>query len=439
MHVTSHQSGLDQGPPEATPTSRAVQTWSDLPSLSAASMMEHLAHLGVDSPDELHVEGPIVGSVVASVVNTRSGVLAASGREAWIETDRVDDRHDGWTSDRTGPDGRWVVVDTRAGRLFSAVGQRVGRNSQALPPESVTGVPVAELDVVSWAKVDRTTWVVHDGDGMVLVEVQADSSRTMGTQESSNRLLAIGPIDSADENLTVFSSLARALTEWLGKPDAQSDRVVEVETEVLEIEVLEIEVSEREAPDVGEQIQDLLRQERAAVADADARWAMRWLRRWAKRNAGEPWPVGRVDEAQPPDPDEIRLRALELMDVTGSVETLQELLVAWRSNSRSRSRQLAGKRAARLRMALAAVTNSAGVRNEIRNVTQRVDRRLSWCRRREALVKAIDEAAASDLTLEPETWMALGVERQRVQRKLNNKYARLQGEIRQLIELLERR
>jgi hypothetical protein len=450
-------------------SSRAVRTWVDFEAhpgvgFSAASMMQHLLQAcGAlkefeGSQQHCQVEGPMVGSVVASVVDTRSGALHATNREAWIETDRLDDRHDGWTTDRTGPDGRWVVVDSMAGLLFSDVGQRSGRNVQTLPPEQVTGIATPELDVVSWAKVDRTTWVLHDGDGAVLVEVQADSSRTMGTQESSHRLLVIGPHGTGPhgvarpsqdaEQLIPLLEVVRVLTLWLGEPQViigeppESAQTLELEPEPV-----------REREDL---LRAALRAERDAVALADQRWAVRNLRRWARRTAGQPWPIQPV--ALSADLDEIRMQIVALMQLNDPVQMLQELLHAWRSDQRSDqrsgrsgsrassssgTRHLTGKRAARLRVGLVAVMMTTGTNLEVKRAAQRLDRRMR-CRRREAMLSLIEDIASAESSptsarwLSPETWMALGVERQRLQARLDSKYARLHIEVRQLIDLIQR-
>ncbi len=120
------------------------------------------------------------------MLDTSRRDLHSAGVVAWIETDRRDDRRDGWTIDRVSLAGRWLVVNNNT--CTYVAGSTAGGPpdpGHAVWATALAGRAPEELDVQVWQRTDRTTWVLHDGDGQVLAEFVIDEQRRMGTHEST--------------------------------------------------------------------------------------------------------------------------------------------------------------------------------------------------------------------------------------------------------------
>jgi hypothetical protein len=164
----------------------------------------------------LRVNGPLTSVVLCSQVDGPDEQLALRQVHAWVETDRRDDRRDGWTEDRVGLAGRWVVVNDAVGSYAYGLPGGGPIDSQHMVWRSaLAGRNPTELDVRAWQRVDRTSWVLHDGDGMVMGEFVVDEQRQMGTQESS---VDVRLMTGSHEQ--VFVAVADAVEVFCGRPAA---------------------------------------------------------------------------------------------------------------------------------------------------------------------------------------------------------------------------
>ena len=190
-----------------------ARRWTDVRVPSIAAITVVLSEVATASPTLIRVGGPITSLILASIVDTPTGHLAASGVAAWVETDRRDDRSDGWTTDRVGLEGRWVIVNAPQGVLVS------GSSVDGLPDtnhaawvQAATERPPG-IDVQAWQRIDRTSWVLHDGDGEVFAELAIDEQRRMGTHEATVEARLISPVGHR-----VFEALIGPLHVALGAP-----------------------------------------------------------------------------------------------------------------------------------------------------------------------------------------------------------------------------
>jgi hypothetical protein len=195
-----------------------ARRWVDVrvPSLAAVTVL--LAEVARRSPSPIRLGGPITSLVLASLLDSPRGDLAACGITAWVETDRRDDRRDGWTTDRVGLQGRWVLFDQVLGIVAS------GSSADGIPP---AGHPVwreltaqfrpPDIDVQAWQRVDRTTWVLHDGDGDMFAELVIDEQRRMGTHEASVEARLVSP-----SHHRIFDALIEPLNACFGVIESSS-------------------------------------------------------------------------------------------------------------------------------------------------------------------------------------------------------------------------
>jgi hypothetical protein len=122
-----------------------------------------------------------------------------------------------------------VVVNDNAGSYaYGLPGGGPIETSDIVWRSALAGRSPSELDVRAWQRVDRTSWVLHDGDGLVLAEFVVDEQRQMGTQESSVdvRLMTA-------ESHRVFAVVSDAIELFAGRAP---ERVVDVTTDALLVE-----------------------------------------------------------------------------------------------------------------------------------------------------------------------------------------------------------
>ncbi len=187
-----------------------VRRWPGLRIRSTASVTQVLIEtaraLG------LRVNGPVTSVVLASQVDTPDDLLQAHQVHAWVETDRRDDRRDGWMTDRVGLAGRWVVMNDNIGiYAYGVPGEGPIGAHDLVWRSALGGNRPEDLGVRSWQRVDRTSWVVHDGDGLVLGEFVVDEQRQMGTHESG---VDVRLISDADHE--VFAVVVDAISAHFG-------------------------------------------------------------------------------------------------------------------------------------------------------------------------------------------------------------------------------
>ena len=233
-----------------------------VPSLAAVTVL--LADVARTSPVPVRLGGPITSLVLASLLDSPRGDLAACGITAWVETDRRDDRRDGWTTDRVGLQGRWVLFDQVLGIVAS------GSSADGIPP---AGHPVwrdlsaqfrpPDINVQAWQRVDRTTWVLHDGDGDMFAELVIDEQRRMGTHEASVEARLVSPshhriFDALIEPLNACFGVAGSNARLTGRTvmqaqDAEWKRTLGFSDAPPESDGSPLVTGEPESADVGQQ------------------------------------------------------------------------------------------------------------------------------------------------------------------------------------------
>ncbi len=202
--------------------------WTDIRVPSIAAVTVALSGAAQQWPKPVRLGGPITSLVLASLLDSPRGDLAAAGLTAWVETDRRDDRRDGWTTDRVGLDGRWVLFDQATEKVVSgSSGDGTPGPNHPVWQELSVGSRPADLDVQAWQRVDRTTWVLHDGDGDVFAELVIDEQRRMGTHEASVEARLVAP-----SSHPIFDALIEPLDACFGVASPAVPTVGRTVTEV---------------------------------------------------------------------------------------------------------------------------------------------------------------------------------------------------------------
>jgi hypothetical protein len=166
-------------------SSGRIRRWPET-KISSITSVSTLFNEFAERQGTVRVGGPITSLVLSSVLDTSKRDLQRAGVVASIETDRRDDRRDGWTIDRVSLAGRWMVCNNRLHTFVcgSTAGGPPAQDHEVWAA-ALRGRRPEELDVQVWQRTDRTTWVLHDGDGQVLAEFVIDEQRRMGTHEST--------------------------------------------------------------------------------------------------------------------------------------------------------------------------------------------------------------------------------------------------------------
>jgi hypothetical protein len=192
--------------------------WSPVQIRSVASvtaLLREIISQETPAPSRPRLDGPLVTTLVATSLETADVLLASAGIRIRVESDRdavgsaaktvtqqsrrrrskgkaVNDQVDtGWTAQRQSAEGRWVGY----GSGFFALGLLTGGRPNIGDPSwapLLGDVGLDELEVSSWERVERTTWVIHDGDGLVFIEVVLDEERHLGTQVERTELRLMG-------------------------------------------------------------------------------------------------------------------------------------------------------------------------------------------------------------------------------------------------------
>jgi hypothetical protein len=166
-------------------SSGRIRRWPEA-KISSLTSVSTLFNEFAEQSGTVRVGGPITSLVLSSVLDTSKRDLQRAGVVASIETDRRDDRRDGWTIDRVSLAGRWMVCNNHLHTYVcgSTAGGPPAQDHEVWAAALQDRRP-EDLDVQIWQRTDRTTWVLHDGDGQVLAEFVIDEQRRMGTHEST--------------------------------------------------------------------------------------------------------------------------------------------------------------------------------------------------------------------------------------------------------------
>jgi hypothetical protein len=202
--------------PDLVGSSGQVRRWpgARIPSIAAVSALFNDFARTDHTSQAIRVGGPITSLVLSSVLDTSKRDLQAVGVIVWIETDRRDDRRDGWTIDRVSLAGRWLVLnDNMRTYVCGSTAGGPPDPSHEVWKSALNGRTPEELDVQVWQRTDRTAWVLHDGDGQVLAEFVIDEQRRMGTHEST---VDVRLLSSKDVH-PLFDDLSSVLDEFLSR------------------------------------------------------------------------------------------------------------------------------------------------------------------------------------------------------------------------------
>ena len=147
----------------------------------------------------LHVDGPIHTSVEVVMLNLGDDIGSQHQISARIESDTEDATRHGWVYDRIGKTGTFVVRRTLSRRgVWSVIGQAAAadsgepvEDSHAIWADVLGGRDPSSFSAHASVRVERTSWVVHDGDGTVELELVHDAG-TAENGDFTEELLVFG-------------------------------------------------------------------------------------------------------------------------------------------------------------------------------------------------------------------------------------------------------